>query len=138
MREHTSDKAFRNARNLRGEMTKAEELLWQALRDRRLLGLKFRRQMPIGHYIADFACVQHKLIVECDGRPHDDPDRRQRDAERDAWLREQGWLILRIPNDRVIGGTDLVLSDIRSALRLPSSDPASPGHLLPRAGEGCA
>jgi very-short-patch-repair endonuclease len=103
MREHTPDRTFRNARELRRRMTNAEEILWRVLRDRQFLGLKFRRQVPIGAYVADFACVQEKLIVECDGRAHDDPDQRAYDVRRDAWLAEHGWRVLRISNDRMIG-----------------------------------
>ncbi len=65
-----------------------------------------------------------RLIVELDGRPHDDPERRDRDLSRDAWLAEQGWRVLRIPNDIVIGGGDIVVDRIKAALpRFPSSDP---------------
>ena len=123
MREHTPEKTVRNARDLRRRMTNAEEILWRVLRSRRFLDLKFRRQVPIGSYVADFACIQQKLIVECDGGPHEDPDRRSHGARRDEWLVGQGWRVLRISNDRVIGGGNLVLDDIRSALRLPSSVP---------------
>jgi very-short-patch-repair endonuclease len=118
VREHTPDKIFLRARTLRKRMTNAEDILWRELRGRNFGDLKFRRQVPIGPYIADFACIQHKLIVECDGRPHDDPAQASRDARRDAWLRQQGWRILRL---RIIGGGTLVLDDIRSALGLPSS-----------------
>jgi very-short-patch-repair endonuclease len=121
MREHTPEKTLRNARTLRSQMTNAEEILWRVLRNRRFLGTKFRRQVPIGAYVADFAGVQEKLILECDGPTHGDPDRRAHDARRDAWLTEHGWRVLRISNDRVIGGGDLVLNDIQGALRLPSS-----------------
>jgi very-short-patch-repair endonuclease len=64
-------------------MTNAEDILWRSLRGSALDGLKFRRQVPIGSYVADFLCVQHRLIVELDGRPHDDEDQRRRDAARD-------------------------------------------------------
>ena len=114
-------KTLRNARTLRSQMTNAEEILWRVLRNRRFLGTKFRRQVPIGAYVAELACVQEKLIVGCDGPTHGDPDRRAHDARRDAWLTEHGWRVLRISNDRVIGGGDLVLNDIQGALRLPSS-----------------
>ena len=63
---------LRNARQLRSRMTDAEQCLWQHLRDRRLNGYKFRRQQPIGNYIADFVCIRPKLIVEADGSQHDE------------------------------------------------------------------
>ena len=122
MRERTPDGSFQNARDLRRRMTNAEEILWRELRGRKFLGLKFRRQMPVGPYVADFACIERKLIVECDGRPHENDEQRAHDARRDAWFRENGRRVLRIPNDRVIGGGNLALDDIRDALRLPSSD----------------
>ncbi len=118
------------ARKLRAEMTYAEGMLWRALRDRRLDGHKFRRQVPIGRYIADFLCEAHKLIVELDGPPHDDPGQQAHDNARDAWLHAQGYFVLRLPNDLVIGGGNMPLERIRTELaRL---------ILLPLAGEGVA
>jgi very-short-patch-repair endonuclease len=120
-----TDSQLRNARRLRREMTNAETMLWRSLRDRGL-GMKFRRKVPVGPYIADFLCKEAMLIVELDGPPHDDPDQRQHDARRDAWLRAQGWRVLRFSNDLVIGGGNIILDKIRAeiALRLqPSSDP---------------
>jgi len=74
-------------------------------------------------YVADFACVAEHLIVELDGKPHDNPERQDRDRHRDTWLSEHGWRVLRIPNDIVIGGGDIVIERIKAALPLPSSDP---------------
>ncbi len=117
-------------------MTKAEEIRWRSLRSRGL-GLKFRRQVPIGPYITDFACLDAKLIVELDGPPHDKAAQQAHDQRRDAWLRVHGWRVLRVPNEIVFGGGNMVLEAIKSALpRVPSSDPTSSGHLLPQAGEG--
>ena len=104
-------------------------MLWRSLRDRGLKA-KFRRQVPIGPYIADFACVAAHLVVELDGRPHEAGEHQDRDLERDAWLAEKGWSVLRISNDIVIGGGDIVIERIKDAmLRLPSSGAAR--HLLP-------
>ena len=89
MPPRTSDEQLSFARRLRKEMTAAETMLWRTLRNRGIAA-KFRRQVPIGPYFADFACVPARLIVELDGRPHDDPEREDRDAHRDAWLTEQG------------------------------------------------
>ena len=76
-----------------------ERRLWKLLRDRRLEGLKFRRQVVIGRYIVDFVCPRHRLIVEADGPSHE--DRAATDAERDAWLADQGFLVLRFPNGQI-------------------------------------
>ena len=75
-----------------------ERRLWKLLRDRRLSGLKFRRQFEIGSYIVDFICLRHRLIVEADGPHHED---RAKDAARDEWLRAQGFQMLRFPNQQI-------------------------------------
>ena len=130
------------ARRLRRDMTNAEEILWRSLRGSALDGLKFRRQVPVGNYVADFLCIEHRLIVELDGRPHEQEDQRRHDAIRDRWLRDNGYHVLRLDNDLVIGGGNIPLERIREAIRTiadrrgPSSDPTSSGHLLPQAGEG--
>ncbi|WBJ98447.1 endonuclease domain-containing protein [Methylocystis parvus] len=105
------------ARKLRRNMTEAEAILWRSLR-RSALGMKFRRQVPIGRFVADFLCVEHRLIVELDGRPHDDEEQKAHDAARDAWLAEHGYRVLRFRNDLVIGGGDIVLDRIREAVRV--------------------
>jgi very-short-patch-repair endonuclease len=104
------------ARKLRRNMTEAESILWRSLRGS-ALGMKFRRQVPIGKFIADFLCVEHRLIVELDGRPHDDEAQKAHDAARDAWLIEHGYRVLRFRNELVIGGGDIVLERIREAVR---------------------
>ncbi|MGZ9409277.1 MAG: endonuclease domain-containing protein [Methylocystis sp.] len=129
MRDDTPRERLRQARTLRQEMTIAEAILWKHLRGRGLLGMKFRRQVPIGPYIADFACVSERLIIELDGPPHENAERRERDQKRDDWFLSNGWRVLRLSNERVIGGA--ALDDISRVLDEPSSDPASPGHLLP-------
>jgi very-short-patch-repair endonuclease len=63
-------------------MTGAEAILWRALRGSAFMGMKFRRQVPIGKYIVDFVCIEHRLIVEMDGAPHDDPRQKQYDDQR--------------------------------------------------------
>lgn len=119
-----TDERLSNARRLRKEMTAAETMLWRSLRDRGI-GAKFRRQVPIGPYVGDFVCVAARLIVELDGRPHESPERTAHDRCRDAWLGEHGWRVLRVPNDIVIGGGDIVIGRIKAALapHVPSSDP---------------
>ena len=110
------ERQLSHARQLRRDMTNAEAMLWRALRGSRLNGVKFRRQVPVGPYIADFLCFQRRLIVELDGAPHDGEERKDRDATRDQWLREQGYRVLRFPNDLMLGGGDLVIDAIRAAL----------------------
>jgi very-short-patch-repair endonuclease len=117
------------ARRLRREATQAETILWGALRGSQLDGKKFRRRAPIGRYVADFLCVAHRLIVELDGPPHDSEARRQHDALRDSWLCDHGYRILRVPNETVIGGGNIVLDQIRAAIGQgrPAPDPPSSG-----------
>ena len=91
--------------------------MWTALRASRWDGLKFRRQVPIGPYVADFYCHAHRLIIELDGAPHENPDQRAHDLGRDAWLRGQGYRIVRLSNDLVLTGCDLALARIAAALR---------------------
>jgi very-short-patch-repair endonuclease len=109
-----SSRKFARAR--RRAMTKAESLLWGALRDHRLDGRKFRRQTPIGPYFADFACLAGKLVVEADGRTHANGDAAVRDAARDAWFARAGYRVLRFSDDVIIGGLPIVIEQIRAAL----------------------
>jgi len=107
------------ARELRAKQTPAEELLWELLRDRQLCDAKFRRQHQFGDYLCDFYCHEAKLVIECDGSPHETSSRIQHDAKRDAYLRSQGLTVLRFTNDRVINEVPAVLNEI--ALHLPST-----------------
>ncbi|MSO68761.1 MAG: endonuclease domain-containing protein [Alphaproteobacteria bacterium] len=107
------DKSSR-ARTLRLHSTAAERLLWAQLRDRRIGGFKFRRQRPIGPYVVDFVCLEHKLIVELDGAPHELT--MEYDAARDARLRTEGYVVLRFRNDEVRGNLDGVRQAISNAL----------------------
>ena len=72
--------------------------------------------MPVGPYVADFLCRNARLIVELDGAPHEDPERRAHDRERDAWLALQGFRVLRFPNDLAIGATEILVREIETAL----------------------
>jgi very-short-patch-repair endonuclease len=101
-------------RKLRQSSTHAERRMWSALRDRRLLRYKFRRQHPIGLYIIDFACTRHALVIELDGGQHaDDPA----EIRRTAWLEGQGWRVLRFWNNDVLGNTDGVIEAILRILQ---------------------
>ena len=102
------------AKTMRREPALYERRLWAILRDRRLEGLKFRRQVVIGRYVADFVCLRHRLIVEADGPQHDD---RAEDAARDAWLRGQGFRVLRFPNQQIENRPHEVLAAIIAATK---------------------
>ncbi len=86
------------ARQLRSKATDAERLLWRDLREFRRHGLHFRRQAPIGPYVADFACHSAKLIVELDGSQHNEPANRNHDSVRTAFLESRGYRVVRIWN----------------------------------------
>jgi very-short-patch-repair endonuclease len=101
------------ARQLRTDMTDAERRLWSLLRNRRLDGHKFRRQHPIGSFIADFACLERMLIVEADGGQHaDNPD----DQRRTDWLRGHGWRVVRFWNNDILRNPDGVAAAILQSL----------------------
>jgi len=102
----------RNARKMRKQMTDAELRLWNELRAHRLMGLGFRRQLPIAGYIVDFACPSHKLIVEIDGSQHGSAHVAEADAVRTAKLQGLGWTILRFWNDDVVRDMDNVCQNI--------------------------
>ncbi len=121
MRDDTPKARVTQARRLRRNMTVAEDMLWRCLRGRGFEGLKFRRQVLIGPYIADFACLDRRVIIELDGRPHGEPEQQEHDRRRDAWFLANGWRVLRLDNERVIGGA--AQNDIALWMRPPSSDP---------------
>jgi very-short-patch-repair endonuclease len=90
--------AIRRARASRKEPTSAEAKLWSLLRDRRLIKRKFRRQHPIGPWVADFACPAIHLVIEVDGPSHDTPDQQAWDDMKTEYLRTSGWRVMRIKN----------------------------------------
>ena len=107
------------ARQMRSDQTSAEDWLWYHLRARRM-GVKFRRQEPIGPFIVDFVCLARKLVVEVDGDSHDD---RRRDAHRDRWFLDRGWFVLRFWDDYVLEQTDDTVDLIAIALEHPGDVP---------------
>ncbi|MEQ1935984.1 MAG: DUF559 domain-containing protein [Fimbriimonadaceae bacterium] len=113
---HQNPKLLELARSLRKNDTEAERKLWEAIRDRRLGGFKFVRQLSIGPYIADFACRERKLIVELDGATHGTGAEVSYDERRSAYLGEQGYRILRFWNDDVYAGLPDVCDAILLAL----------------------
>ncbi len=143
--EHPAQATLR-ARSLRRDMTETERWLWSKLRDRRLGGYKFVRQMPVGPFFADFACRDVRLIVELDGSQHAD---NHRDEKRDLFLLGQGFSVLRFWNQEVAVGIDDVCETILAAVerrlqpydRYRAASPAEPssgpsGHLLPGGEKG--
>ena len=118
------------ARTLRHNSTDAERRLWYYLRNRQLDGYRFRRQVPLGRYIVDFACIESKLIVELDGGQH--AEQMAEDAERTNYLARGGLRVVRFWNDDVLIRTESVLERILVALREASPHPSP----LPQAGEG--
>ncbi len=105
------------ARDLRRRMTPPEARLWVCLRGKRLAGLKFRRQHPIGPYILDFFCAEARLAVEVDGESHADPDQSSHDRRRTAWLRERGLRVVRLAAEDVRVSLDGVVDYIRRTAR---------------------
>jgi len=103
------------ARALRKNMTDAVRALWHSLRNRQLGGFKFRRQKPIGSYIADFVCIEKKIIIEVDGGQH--ALQKEHDIKRSEYLKEEGYRVLRFWNNEVLTETDAVLNNILKSLR---------------------
>ena len=118
----------RIAAHLRANMTAAERLLWSRLRRRQIGGVRFRRQVPLGAFIVDFACFAARLIVEIDGGQHALAAGRERDAARDAWLVGQGFRVLRFWNHEVLGNLDGVLAVIDAAVCERLSPPPAPSR----------
>ncbi len=131
MQNQTTLKARVNARALRRDMTDAERKLWSWLRGEQL-GFKFRRQHPLGNFIADFACLDPKLIVELDGSQH--ADNQAYDSARDAFFRAQGFDVMRFPSNAPFQNLDGVLSAILHQLNTLAG--ITPIPAFPQRGEG--
>ena len=112
--------ASKKARNLRHNPTEAEKRLWSILRDRQLDGCRFRRQAPIGAYIADFACFSRRLVIEVDGGQHAGAGS---DKQRTRWLESQGFRVIRFWNNVVFENIEGVRAAIREALRASTPPP---------------
>ena len=113
------------ARHLRAAPTWTEVKLWDRLRR---LPIRIRRQAPIGPYIADFACLRARLVIEVDGGVHNRTDVALRDLKRDDWLTSEGYRVLRIDSRRIPDDLDAVVAEITQAIRLKAP--------LPLEGEG--
>jgi very-short-patch-repair endonuclease len=111
---------------LRNEATKAERLLWRSINARQLDGHNFSRQIPIGPYICDFVCRWEKLVIELDGRFHDEIV--EQDEYRQRQIEAQGYKVLRFSNAELFSNLDGVLTVIRQALpSLPTPSPSLKG-----------
>ena len=115
---------------MRQNPTEAEAALWRLLRAKRLAGWKFRQQQKLDGYIVDFVCFKARLIVEADGSQHIDSDY---DVDRDAYLRSQGFRVLRYYNNDILAQRESVLTSILDALNSGDAgiEPASPLPPLP-------
>jgi BirA family biotin operon repressor/biotin-[acetyl-CoA-carboxylase] ligase len=123
MQDQSTSTAQRNARALRRGMTDSERKLWSALR-REQLGVKFRRQHPLGNYIADFACLSPKLIVELDGSQH--MEQQNYDARREAFFAAQGFAILRFSSNEPMVNMPGVLMTVFEKLKALAGDAPIP------------
>jgi very-short-patch-repair endonuclease len=119
------DDVFRKAHDLRHPMTDAEKLLWDKIRNRKLQGLKFRRQHPIHYYIADFYCHEKRLIVEVDGGIHLDEAVKKHDENRTAELDRFGIKVIRFTNEQIFEQLEQVLEEIVKIAK-PPHPPAPP------------
>jgi very-short-patch-repair endonuclease len=115
------------ARELRARETSVEDVLWEELRGRRLDGMKFRRQHPIGTFVVDFCCTECRHVIEVDGGVH--AAQRDRDAEREAILTAAGYRVIRFPNQLIRDSLPEVLAAISFAVReAPLWHPPVPGR----------
>ncbi|MFH1902940.1 MAG: DUF559 domain-containing protein [Candidatus Omnitrophota bacterium] len=113
------------ARKLRNNSTEAEKRLWQHLKYKQMDGLKFRRQQPVGNYIVDFINFEKMVVIEVDGGQHAD---NQHDTERDKWLHQNGFIVLRFWNNDVLENTEGVVEIIKQILSPPLPLPLPPGE----------
>ncbi|MBI5305704.1 MAG: endonuclease domain-containing protein [Chloroflexi bacterium] len=120
LRGKTTSQAVYTAREQRRTPTRAEEILWNALRRRRLGGLKFRRQHPFEPYILDMFCVEHQLEIEAAGEIHRDLSQKEHDEIRAAYLEANGIRVLRFSNQMIENNLAQVLEHIRRATHSPS------------------
>ena len=117
----TNWKTVLKARELRQEETEAEKTLWNALRGKRLNGLKFRRQHPYENVILDFFCVEHQLVVELDGSIHNDSEQSVYDEERTKFLNERGLRVVRFQNEEILKRLPNVLQKIIEITSRPNT-----------------
>ena len=98
-REKSRDPCFCVSRAKRAQAVQAEAIIWRPVRNRKCEGAQFQRQVPLGDYTVDFICFEYRLAVEIDGPSHEVAQQRLADIERDNWLRERGFRVLRLANE---------------------------------------
>jgi len=128
-----SSMTLKRAKSLRHNLTDAEKKLWHLLRSRQLEGAKFRRQQPIGPFIADFVCQERRLIIEADGGQH---SHSSTDRARTEYLEGVGYRVLRFWNNDILNNLDGVAEVIAVALSTPHPAQAAPESPSPSRGEG--
>ncbi len=111
------------ARKLRKNQTPQEQILWNILRNRQVLGYKFRRQYPIGNYVVDFVCKENKLIIEIDGGQHNTPEGILSDENRTKYLQSVGYKILRFWNNEIDNNIEGVYQKIIEHIENTKTDP---------------
>jgi very-short-patch-repair endonuclease len=111
------------ARERRKNPTYTEKLMWNALRNRKQIGLKFRREHPVEGYIADFFCDEHNLIIEIDGNIHEELSKNETDAIRQKHLEEAGYLVLRFTAEEININIDLVIDKIVAVCKTSQPSP---------------
>jgi very-short-patch-repair endonuclease len=109
-----SRELIESAGNHRNAPTRAEEALWGAIRRRQVEGARFRRQHPLGKFIVDFCCPEHRLVIEVDGPTHE--EQVEYDAGRADHLNAYGYRVLRFSNEQVLKDLDVVVSEIQRAV----------------------
>lgn len=129
----TREELVARAKWMRSNPTEAEGRMWSLLRAKRFAGYKFKRQLVIFPYIADFVCLARRVIVEADGSQHADSEY---DKRRDAWLIGQGFHVLRFWNNQISGDTDAVTAAIYIALTAPLPSPPLAALPSPAKGRG--
>jgi very-short-patch-repair endonuclease len=129
-----SDFKRKTARALRENTTAAEDVLWRHLRRLEVRGSHFRRQVSIGPFVADFACLKERLIIEVDGSQHGNDVNSRRDEVRTRWLNSEGYRVMRFWNNDVMSKTEAVLEAIYDVIATPPRLPAAGDP--PPSGEG--
>ncbi|MGH9358061.1 MAG: endonuclease domain-containing protein [Terriglobia bacterium] len=114
-----SQRTITRARKLRQDSTNAEWLAWKLLRNRAALGVKFRRQHPLGSFVVDFYCPERHLAVELDGSVHSQPSQQRRDESKERFLRQQGVHVLRISNGWVLEDPEGFVRKVLESLPSP-------------------
>ena len=107
-------KLYEYGRQFRQSQTEAEKELWRLIRNKKINGLQFRRQHPLGNYIADFYCHEKRLVIELDGEIHDTNEQAKRDNERTILMNRSNITVIRLRNEEVLNDSKLVIKKIKN------------------------